>query len=69
MVRDEIPGADWDYGTNLSYLKTLVEYWRTRFNWKSQEKLLNTFSHYQATVDGLGIHFVHARGQGPNPMP
>ena len=66
---DEIPGSDWDYGTNLSYLKTLVEYWRTRFNWRSQEKLLNTFSHYKATVDGLGIHFVHVRGQGRNPMP
>lgn len=66
---DEIPGSDWDYGTNLSYLKTLVEYWRTHFNWRAQEKLLNTFSHYKATVDGLGIHFVQARGQGPNPMP
>jgi pimeloyl-ACP methyl ester carboxylesterase len=66
---DEISGSDWDYGTNLSYLKTLVEYWRTRFDWRAQEELLNTFSHYKATVDGLGIHFVHARGKGPNPMP
>ena len=32
---DEIPGSNWDYGTNLDYLKELVEYWRTRFDWRS----------------------------------
>ena len=25
----EIPDAAWDYGSNLSYLKELVDYWRT----------------------------------------
>ncbi len=34
---DEIPGSDWDYGTNLAYLKELVDYWRTSFNWRAQE--------------------------------
>ena len=24
-------------------------------------------SHFQADVDGLGIHFVHERGKGPDP--
>jgi microsomal epoxide hydrolase len=24
---DEVEGAGWDYGTNLNYLKTLVDYW------------------------------------------
>ena len=66
---DEIPGSNWDYGTNLDYLKELVEYWRTRFDWRSQERLINSFSHFKTEVDGLGIHFIHGRGQGPNPMP
>ncbi len=25
---DEIPGAGWDYGTNLAYLQQLVAYWQ-----------------------------------------
>src|SRR5258705_12282630 len=25
---DEFPDAGWDYGTNLAYLKSLVDYWR-----------------------------------------
>ena len=66
---DEIPGSDWDYGSNLSYVKELVDYWRTEFDWRSQEEAINRFSHFQADVDGLGIHFIHQQGQGPNPMP
>ena len=26
----EIPGAAWDYGSNLAYIKELVDYWRTQ---------------------------------------
>ena len=26
---DEIPGAGWQYGTDLTYLQQLVDYWRT----------------------------------------
>ena len=66
---DEIPGAGWDYGSNLDYIKELVEYWRTGFDWRAQEKKLNSFSHYKSQVDGLDIHFILERGQGPNPMP
>ena len=66
---DEIPGSGWDYGTNLDYIKELVEYWRTKFDWRSQEKLINSFSHFKADVDGLAVHFIHEKGKGPSPMP
>lgn len=65
----EIPGADWDYGTNLDYLRELMAYWRTQFNWRAREKSLNKFSHYKTAIDGQGIHFIHEKGKGPNPMP
>ena len=66
---NELPGAGWDYGSNLDYMKELVDYWRNEFDWRAQEALINSFSHYKADVEGLGIHFVHERGNGPNPMP
>ena len=34
---DEIEGSGWTYGTNLAYLRTLVEYWRTEYDWRAQE--------------------------------
>ena len=32
---DEIPGSGWDYGSNLDYIKELVDYWRAKFDWLS----------------------------------
>jgi pimeloyl-ACP methyl ester carboxylesterase len=30
---------------------------------------LNRFNHFHAEVDGIGIHFIHELGKGPNPIP
>lgn len=66
---DEVEGAAWDYGTNLSYLKTLVDYWQHEFEWRKQEEKLNQFAHFRADIDGVGIHFIHERGRGLDPLP
>ena len=66
---DEIPNTGWDYGSNLGYLKELVEYWRNKFDWRAQEAKLNAFNHFKSKVDGLDIHFIHEKGKGPNPIP
>ena len=66
---DEMPGTGWEYGSNLDYIKELVEYWRTDFDWRAQEKKLNAFNHFKTDVDGLSIHFIKENGTGPNPMP
>ncbi len=66
---DEVPDTGWEYGTNLAYLKELIEYWRTRYDWRLHERELNRFAHFRAEVDGLKIHFIHEKGRGPNPKP
>ncbi|HET7036710.1 MAG TPA: epoxide hydrolase [Thermomicrobiaceae bacterium] len=66
---DEVEGAGWDYGANLGFLKGLVAYWQDEFDWRAQEALLNRFAHFRAQIDGFGIHFIHERGQGPDPLP
>ena len=43
---DELPGVGWDYGSNLDYMKDLVDYWRNDFDWREQERLINSFSHF-----------------------
>jgi len=65
----EIPGSGWDYGSDLDYVQELVEYWRTRFDWRAQEEAINALPHFRADVDGNDIHFIHQRGKGPNPIP
>ena len=50
---DEVPDTGWEYGTNLAYLKELIEYWRTKYNWRAQEREINRFAQYKANFDGL----------------
>ena len=66
---DEITGSGWNYGTDLSYLKELVQYWHSDFNWSKQQALINSFSHFRTTVDDINIHFIHEKGKGPDPLP
>jgi len=66
---DEVEGAGWDYGTPLGYMKELANYWQHTYDWRKHEAALNTFAHFKAEVDGVGIHFIHERGKGPNPTP
>ena len=65
----EVPDTGWDYGANLAYLKELVEYWRTQYDWRTQERAINRWKHFRTTINGQGVHFIHERGKGPNPFP
>ena len=65
----EFANDDWRYGTNLAYLKQLLEYWRERFDWRGVEREINSFSHYKSEVEGIPIHFIHQPGKGPRPIP
>jgi pimeloyl-ACP methyl ester carboxylesterase len=65
----EIDGAGWDYGTNLTYLKELVAYWQTRFDWRAQERRLNQFPQFTTTIDGIDLHFVHQRSSHASATP
>ena len=66
---DTIADADWDYGSNLAYMKSLADYWRNRYDWRRHEAALNELPQYRLSVDGFNVHFVHVRGKGPAPMP
>lgn len=64
------PGnEDWRYGTSRTYLEEFVRYWRDDYDWRTHEKAMNRFDHFRVELDDVPIHFVHARGTGPNPVP
>jgi pimeloyl-ACP methyl ester carboxylesterase len=66
---DQIAGSGWDYGTDLEYLRSLLATWAGEFDWRRQEQKLNRLAQYRARIDGQWVHFVHARGDGPAPLP
>jgi len=61
--------ADWSYGTERGLLLQLIAFWRDQYDWAGRLTVLNRLPHFRATIDGCGLHFLHYRGRGPNPVP
>ena len=55
------PGPAWGQGTDLAYLKSLLDDWSGAFDWRASERRINRFPQFRANVDGIAIHFVHER--------
>ncbi len=66
---DEPPLAPWSTGASVEYLRELVEYWRTGFDWRAQEAKLNRFRQFTVPLAGIELHFIHEPGRGPDPVP
>jgi pimeloyl-ACP methyl ester carboxylesterase len=66
---DEPENAGWNYGTNPTYLRELVNYWQTKYDWRKHEAQLNQFPQFKVEIDGITIHFIHVKGKGSNPKP
>jgi pimeloyl-ACP methyl ester carboxylesterase len=61
--------TDWSQGVPLSKLRSLVDYWGTDYDWRRCETALNRIAQYRTTLDGLGIHFMHARSRHADALP
>jgi len=66
---NQAPGATWDQGTDLNYLRQLLAYWADGFDWRAQERHLNTAKQFRAELDGVHIHFVHERARSGHGVP
>jgi microsomal epoxide hydrolase len=66
---DRLDANDWRYGANWDYLKSLAQYWATKFDWRKAEANLNKHPQFIARVEDYDIHFYQVRGRGPKPMP
>ena len=60
---------DWSQGIPLAYVQELTGYWADRFDWRSTEALLNRLPQFRTDIDGLAIHFIHARSPHPDALP
>jgi microsomal epoxide hydrolase len=74
LARTRLPNAEpeggpWRYGTSLAYMRDVIAHWRSRYDWRTWEARINSFTHYKATIGGKRIHFVIEQGSGANPLP
>lgn len=66
---EQLPGAGWDYGVPLDYLKELAAYWQTGYDWRRHEARLNGLPQFLTSIDGANVHFVHVRSPEPAALP
>jgi pimeloyl-ACP methyl ester carboxylesterase len=57
----EVPGAGWDRGVPIAYLRELAEHWGTAYDWRAHEAELNRYPQFTTQIDGQTIHFLHVR--------
>lgn len=63
-TRDLIPpleGIQHQYGLNTNLLQEILQYWKTKYNWREREKFLNKYPQFQVNIQGLNIHFLHVK--------
>jgi len=60
---------DWSQGLPLAYAQDLCRYWADEYDWRAREARINAVPHFRTEVDGLGIHFIHARSPHDDAFP
>ncbi|MCK1711273.1 MULTISPECIES: epoxide hydrolase family protein [unclassified Bradyrhizobium] len=65
--RETVSG--WTQGVPEARLRSWIDYWRSAYDWRRCEASLNRFDQFRADIDGLGIHFLHARSPHARALP
>jgi pimeloyl-ACP methyl ester carboxylesterase len=60
---------DRSQGVQLETVKELARYWTTDYDWRRCETRLNALSQFKTEIDGVEIHFIHARSPHEGALP
>jgi pimeloyl-ACP methyl ester carboxylesterase len=60
---------DQSQGVQLATIQALARYWGTDYDWRKCEARLNDVPQFITEIDGLEVHFLHARSKHENALP
>jgi len=61
--------ADQTQGVQLATVQAVARYWATEYDWRKCQATLNALPQFITEIDGLDIHFIHARSKHDNALP
>jgi pimeloyl-ACP methyl ester carboxylesterase len=61
--------ADHSQGVPLETVEQLLRHWQTDYNWRKVEARINAVPNFITEIDGIDIHFIHARSKHENALP
>jgi pimeloyl-ACP methyl ester carboxylesterase len=61
--------GDDSQGVRLAMMQELARYWGSDYDWRPCQAKLNALPNFITEIDGLDIHFIHARSPHPGALP
>ena len=65
--RETVPNQS--QGVPLAVVQELARHWATDYDWRACEARLNALPQFTTEIDGLEIHFIHARSEHEDALP
>ncbi len=60
---------DWSQGIPLGYVQEVADYWLKSYDMNRVADRLNAYSHFTTELDGVDVHFLHARSSNADAKP
>jgi epoxide hydrolase len=60
---------DWSQGVPLEFVRDLAAYWSDHYDFEAAQERLNAWPQFKTPIDGLDVHFLHARSPEPDALP
>ncbi|XP_074659741.1 epoxide hydrolase 1-like [Tubulanus polymorphus] len=60
---ESLENNNFNYGFRNEKLREVVKYWNEIFDWRKQEKMLNSYNHFKTQIEGISVHFVHIKSK------
>src|SRR3954453_4171310 len=60
---------DQSQGPPLATMRALADYWAREYDWRRCESRMNSYPQFLTEIDGLDIHFLHARSPHEDALP
>nr|QHB21919.1 juvenile hormone epoxide hydrolase 1 [Colaphellus bowringi] len=61
-----LEGIQQQYGMNTKLLKEVIDFWKSKYDWRQREKFLNKFPQFTINIQGLDIHYIHVKPKVQN---
>ena len=61
--------VDPSQGVQLETIQALADYWGTDYDWRKFEERFAALPHFVTEIDGVDIHFIHARSEHEDALP
>jgi microsomal epoxide hydrolase len=60
---------DGRYGVSRQWLIDTKDYWLNKFDWRAQEKHINSFPNYKIKIEQIDLHFIALFSEKENAIP